>query len=648
MPHQTDKANTSVEAKKTSSQINAMFKAKSLTRWPPIAIAFILILTRLSFAEPPRPLPDHPGNVFIEGEPVSVRPPQAHTQTWRLVDYDGRTIKSGQITADRVTLGPLPIGWYELVSGDDSAPLTNRRSLAVLAPLKQSSTASSPIAMDVAMAWFYDAEKMPAAANLCALTGVSWVRDRLRWDEVEPQRGQFAHNTRYDKSAQIQTAAGLRQLQVMHMSPDWANPNRKRFPLNLRDGYRFWREIARRWQGQMLAFEPWNEADVETFGGHTGAEIASLQKAAWHGLKSGNPNLIVCQNVFAVQQPQILEDFHANRAWPYFDTFNFHHYVQFDVYPRWYAAFRAVSAGRPLWVTECSLPVRWTGDEQFKEPSPPDLKIQAERVAKTFATALHEQPAMVFYFLFPHYVEGQIQFGIVRPDLSPRPAYCALAAVGRLLAEASPLGRLKTPDQSIRAYWFTAKPDGLEREIVVAWSESNTATLRLPTTPILTFDHLGRTNTVHGNELALTQAPLFALLPTKSNRQADLEPPPPPAAFLKGKPSPVVFHALWPKESVSLADSAYNIQAGKTVQVPLAVYNFSDKPVSGKLQVDAPQNWHAKVQPELQLPPNSDINLQLELTPPSTMDPQFGRVTITGEFGPDNQSVLSLRFKLNQ
>ncbi|MDH7504388.1 MAG: hypothetical protein QHJ82_16970 [Verrucomicrobiota bacterium] len=123
---------------------------------------------------------------------------------------------------------------------------------------------------------------------------------------------------------------------------------------------------------------------------------------------------------------------------------------------------------------------------------------------------------------------AQIQFGIVRPDLSPRPAYCALAAVGRLLADASPLGRLKTPEQSIRAY------------------------------------------------------------------------------------------------------------------------NFSDKPLSGKLHVTAPPNWLANVKPELQLAPNSDIDLQLELTTPSAADAQFGRVTITGEFGPDNQAVLSLRFKLNQ
>ena len=38
---------------------------------------------------------------------------------------------------------------------------------------------------------------------------------------------------------------------------------------------------------------------IDVFGGHTGCEIASLQKASYLGLKAGNPNVIVCEAVFA-------------------------------------------------------------------------------------------------------------------------------------------------------------------------------------------------------------------------------------------------------------------------------------------------------------------------------------------------------------
>ena len=54
----------------------------------------------------------------------------------------------------------------------------------------------------------------------------------------------------------------------------------------------------------------------------------------------------------------------------------------------------------------------------------------------TYACAIHEGAQAVFYFILPHFVEGQTQFGVMRPDLTPRPAFVALAAAGRLLADA--------------------------------------------------------------------------------------------------------------------------------------------------------------------------------------------------------------------
>lgn len=86
-------------------------------------------------------------------------------------------------------------------------------------------------------------------------------------------------------------------------------------------------------------------------------KMATLQKAAYLGLKAGNPKVIACLNVFAIHRPATLQDFQNNEAWPYFDTFNLHHYAPLENYPRLYADFRAVSAGKPLWVSECSVHV---------------------------------------------------------------------------------------------------------------------------------------------------------------------------------------------------------------------------------------------------------------------------------------------------
>jgi hypothetical protein len=585
----------------------------------------------------PKPRPEHPGNVFLAGEEIAVTLPSEFAD-WGLVDYDGQLVKDLPDAAGKVTVGKLPVGFYRF----ERVGASNWVSLGVLAPLRAPTPTSSPIALDVAMAWFYKEDKMDAVANLCALAGVNWVRDRLYWAEIEPRRGEFAGRKRYDASAGAQARAGLQVLQVIHASPAWANPNGKRFPLDLRDAHRFFEAMAKRWRGQVLAFEPWNEADIPMFGGHTGAEMASLQKAAYLGLKAGNSNIVACLNVFALHNTNQLADLHANEAWPYFDTYNLHHYEAFDNYPKLYADHRAASAGRPLWVTECAVPVKWAGDEQLKEPTDADLKVQAERVAKTFACSLHEGVAATYYFLLPHYVEGQTQFGILRPDLTPRPAFVALAAVGRLLADAHPLGRLRTDAESIRAFLFQARPDGEQRPVLVAWSAGAETTLTLPAVPRAIFDHLGRERDV-SLELRLTSAPMFALLPAETSEKFVLTPPPSPPAALPGKPSPIVLQALWPEERLDLKRSAYQVSATQPETIPLFAYNFGAVAVRGTLRVSQPEGWSVGLPEQLELAPGERKELALTVDGLRAKENELATLRLDGDFGASVKAVLSLR-----
>jgi hypothetical protein len=184
----------------------------------------------------PHPLSSHPGNIFLAGEAVVVpAPPTGESDTWRAVDYEGRTMAEGRITTGPVELGRLPVGYYELQRS--AGQVTNRLSIGVLAGLRAPTPPGSPIGIDVAMAWFYPQDKMASVASLCALAGMNRVRDRLSWPELEPRKGEFAATNRYDWSAQAQSAAGLQVLEVGHFSPGWANPITKRFPLDLRDAF---------------------------------------------------------------------------------------------------------------------------------------------------------------------------------------------------------------------------------------------------------------------------------------------------------------------------------------------------------------------------------------------------------------------------
>ena len=584
---------------------------------------------------PARPLAEHPGNVFLADENVTLSLP-AGGGVWRVVDYDERPVAAPP-PGTAIDLKRLPVGYYE-IRRDDGAVRTI--SFGVLEPLRAPPPESSPIGVDVAMAWFYPATKMPTVASLCALAGMSWVRDRLSWAEMEPRRGALLAQSRYDASAVAQSAAGLQVLQVNHSSPGWAGPDHKRFAPDLRDVHRFYRAMAARWQAQVPAFEPWNEADIPQFGGHTGAEMASFQKAAYLGLKAGNPQVIACQNVFAIAQPDILEDFHANEAWPYFDTFNLHHYAAVDRYPGIYAQFRAVSAGRPLWVSECNVPVKWSGDAKLKEPSPADLRVQSERVAKVVAGTLHEGSAATFYFLLPHYVEGQTQFGVLRPDLTPRPAYVALAAVGRLLADARPLGKLRG-DGGIRGFAFAALPDGKEHVVLAAWNDAGKTAYPLPARPVAVFDHLGRVAPAPGERIELSAAPVFLLFAAGAEKQLALESPPAPVARLEGKPSPVVLQSVWPVERVARGESAYKVSGQASEPIPIFVYNFGSAPVEGRLTASGPEGWKLVLPEQVRLAADERRELALACTAPAGSG--RAKITIRGDFGPAGRAVLSLQ-----
>lgn len=582
----------------------------------------------------PRPLAHHPGNVFLEGEVVRVTLPVAGK--WSVYDAEDQMIKEVQADGNPVDLGNLPVGFYRL----RNSQFDDWVSVAVLAPLQAPTPETSPIAIDVAMSWFYEESEMKDVATLCALAGVNWVRDRFSWREVESQRGRFAERTRHDAAAEAQAAAGLKVLQVFHSSPQWANPNTRRFPPDLRDVYRFLRHVAERWKGKVLAYEPWNEADIDVFGGHTGSEMASLQKAAYWGIKAGNPEAIVCWNVFASDNPEQLADVAANEAWPYFETFNFHHYRPFAQYPRFYANFRAISAGRPLWVTECALPLRWSGDEKKQELSDQDLYEQGRRLIKAFALSLHEGAAATFYFLLPHYIEGPTQFGIIRRDLTPRPAYVSLAAVGRLLANARPLGKLT--NEKCLAYAFRAEPDGQSRVVLVAWS-NEPATITLPEKPLATYDYLGRQKDGE-QEISLTSSPVFVILPETASSGLSLAEPPKPAASLSGTPCPVVLQAIWPGNRVYLELSAYlgHLDA-KEYAVPISVYNFADKPLKGKFTVVLPLGWTGVFPTEVSLGPQERFRHELLLRPDQHGFQGVVTIRLEGDFGDAGKSVLSFR-----
>ena len=600
---------------------------------------------------------EHPGNIFLVGESIAIRTPEVQAVRWRVVDDANAVVAQGQLgeTSAPVNLGNLGVGWYRLDFLSSSGKVVAWTTTAVLSRLGAPTPQDSPICVDSATSWFArnDPAKQERFAYLAGLAGMNWIRDRMSWGGIQTGPETFAQNTTYDGAATVQAKYDLKVLQVFHDSPGWAADREldgdratRRFPRDLRHLYNFCKAMAQRYEGRVLAWEPWNEANIAMFGGHTIDEMCTHQKAAYLAFKAAKPDLTVSWNVYAgsgtaLHTQGVLE----NEVWPYFETYNIHTYSKPDAYLNEIAPARQAACGRPLWLTECGIGLHWQTERPWSELSPEDERRQAQFIAPSYASSLFAGVNRHFFFILGNYPENKNQFGILRNDQTPRPAYVALAAVGHLLAGAKPLGRL-VPEQSsdARIYAFRAAPDGVESDVLVAWANKPASiSWSQGISPKAVHDYLGR-SVAPSLPTNLTPSAVFIVLPKDGAAKLALQPPMSASTPRPGSICPVVLQLQMSASATNLEQQAHIVPAGTPISLALFAYNFSNGKISGKISVQqAPANW--EITPAswtVDLDPMERKALSARIVVPAN-GAKADWVKLQGDFGPTGQSVLAFR-----
>jgi hypothetical protein len=567
----------------------------------------------------------HPGNVYVGGEVVGVQVPEQYVARglgWRLMDERGVQLQDGKVASGvgEVEVGTLGVGWYRVEFVDEAGEVVGFTTAAVVAGLEASVAGDSPVCVDTAAAWFArdDEEGQARLAHLASLAGVSWVRDRAQWSELQPARDQWATGeTTYDTSARVHAGEGLGILQVFHDTPVWARQQGQgsgRFAPDLRDVYAFARGVAQRFRGRVGAWEPWNEGNVATFGGHTVDEMCSWQKAAWLGFKSADAGLVVGWNATAaVPTDEHTRGLLLNEVWPYFDTYNIHSYDWAHGYEELWKPAREAASGRPIWVTEADRGTRHDGVAPFYDQDERGELLKAEWMAQAYAQSVFAGSRRHFHFILGHYHEPNgVQFGLLRLDLTPRPAYVALAAVGRYLAGAEVVGRWQARGD-LQVYVFRARPGGEERDVAVVWAEREVdwpergqSRVEWDAPEVLregeVWDYLGR-RVEGGLPSVVGSAPYFVVMDRGSAGRLPLEDPPGLAGWREGGVVPVVLQVRMPGSArVKVEDRpwseghAYGVELGEWVDWDLWVYNFGEREQSVRLEVESiPEGWEVEL-----------------------------------------------------
>jgi hypothetical protein len=212
-------------------------------------------------------------------------------------------------------------------------------------------------------------------------------------------------------------------------------------------------------------------------------------------------------------------------------------------------------------------------------------------------------------------------------------------------------------------YAFAARPDGVPRDVLVAWAEKPGDwdrrgrrvipwTLPHAVDVEAAYDYLGRPLGETTPEY-LSSAPIFVVLAHGQAERLPLERPP-TSTYRPGTPCPVVLQLHMPRStSVNVeqvpwaSDFEHRVEPGRHIGLPLYAYNFGDRPVEGTVAIaHVPAGW--RLTPEkwtLRLAPMERQALPCNFFMPQHTGTKTADtwIRLRGDFGNAGQPVLAFR-----
>jgi len=365
-----------------------------------------------------------------------------------------------------------------------------------------------------------------AYAKLAYDCGVRWTRDEFSWERIEPRKGQFNWKDT-DDGVNAERAAGLKILGLLAYSASWARRDPGRFtspPKNVEDYANFVYAVVSRYRDRVHHWELWNEPDSPVFWPPNPqvGEFAALVEAGVRAAKRADPTCTVMPAGLLVGMNHVdnwryLEDLMKFPCGKLVDVVAWHAYCdplspEKGKYAERTRMLSERSLGKRLWLTEQGWPTA-------KRPDGTRLPAAAQRdyLVRAHVLALSD-PAVdtFFWFLFR---DGQDRdhdyeqsYGLLNPDLTPKPSFPAYVTMTGLIGGAKPLGVRQLDGKIVRAAF--ARADG--GEVAVCWCPTGTAEVPLATLDarpgVRAVDSCGNAlPTGAGRTLALSGAPVYLI-----------------------------------------------------------------------------------------------------------------------------------------
>lgn len=601
----------------------------------------------------PRPLAHHPGNIFLAGENVAISVPDSATRQWTLTDVSGAKVASGDVTGEKADLDKLGVGFYRVTWSPPTNPVDT--ALAVLQPLVASTPADSPICLQTWLSGYYILGKIASvddAANIVALSGVNGVRDAVAWTWLCADDGAWidSGNRSVDSLPLITKAyvhAGLKLLLMTEpatplpyqLPADWGARPRKKFPADYRDYAAYARHLVEKAGPDVDAYEAWNEPEG-IGGGLIGSETATAMKVFRLAARSVEPSAHCSMGIGIPHAESLYRNDYVDAV----DSYHYHAHKSPELIQKRRHTLEGLTGDRPVWMTEASYGSYPLADRKRRRMSTEVEARQAADIAKLFARGLHDGNDRLYYFCLFDFTEeaGQV-WGIIMPEtLEPRPAYVALAAAGRLLAGARPLGAIQQLPEGVEGWLVESVIDGVKKKVAVLWKNDSSPAPCPALATESAWDVWGRKlprvpKTVGSMPLYLVLNPDATVSVTPLSMRKVL------TTIRPLDISPVVADFRRPDRFKSrIGDFFLLTHLDNTLD--LDVYNFSSSEQKGVWSVESTDGVVAKIPvPSQTLAAGARASLRLQVRGnPSQADGRVYWIQVTGRFGDGLPSRLTL------
>lgn len=283
-------------------------------------------------------------------------------------------------------------------------------------------------------------ERIPLLINQA---GIKWVRQQIRWDLIEPKKGEF-HWEGFDKAIENEYKQGLNAFGQFHWK-SWSDPTTGS-EAGIRDWSEFVSLAVNRYKDKIKYWEVWNEEDFQGFWPPepNPANYVKLLKAAYIAAKKADPECKIILGGLMGWGGQytyfpFLDEVYKNGGGDYFDIVAFHPYTMPNAPSKDNLLKRKIedvlerlknngAPDKPIWITELGWPSNKLVDPQSERGVTPDE--QAGYLKEAFAICLsYPQIKKVFWYGFrdvgPSPTDTEHHYGLVKNDLEPKLSYRA-------------------------------------------------------------------------------------------------------------------------------------------------------------------------------------------------------------------------------